>query len=85
MHTMIEELFTYYLHNQDELVKKYNGKYIVITKDGVVSSWDKDADTQAYYDAKSKYGLGNFIMQMCTPGKEAYTFHNYYISDIKNL
>lgn len=33
---MIESLFKFYLANQDNLVKKYNGKYIIITKDGVM-------------------------------------------------
>lgn len=68
---MVKELFEYYLSNQSELVSKYNGKYIVITKDGVVGTYDSEA--AGYYDGKDKFGLGNFIVQLCTPGEEAYS------------
>ena len=37
---MIEDLFKYYLEHQDELVSKYNGKYLIITSDGVVGAYD---------------------------------------------
>ncbi len=66
-----KSLFEYYLSHQNELVSKYNGKYLVITDDGVVGSFDSE-DT-AYFDAVDKYGLGNFIIQYCTEGTEAYT------------
>ena len=38
--SMIQELFKYYLENQEELVKQYNGKYIIITADGVKVAFD---------------------------------------------
>jgi len=68
---MIKDLFQYYLRNQDQLLKEYNGKYLVITKDGVAGAFDTEAG--AYYDAKEKYGLGQFIVQLCTPGDDAYS------------
>ena len=77
---MIEELFDFYLQNQDQLVRQYEGKYLVITKDGVASAWDSTADKEAFHDAKSKYGMGNFILQLCTPGTGAYTFFNHHIA-----
>lgn len=64
-------LFEYYLTHQDELVERYNGKFIVIIESGVAGSYDSEDD--AYFDAVEKYGLGNFIIQYCTAGKEAYT------------
>ena len=36
-----------------------------------------DSESQGYYDAVNKYGLGNFIIQLCTPGDGAYT-RRYY-------
>lgn len=72
---MLEKEFQYYLDNQDDLVKKYNGKYLVIKDTSVVGVYD-DEDV-AYFDAVEKYGLGNFILQLCTPGEEAYTIHIY--------
>ena len=68
---MIKNLFDYYLANQADLVEKYNGKYIVITKDGVAGAFDSDAE--GYYVGKEKFGLGNFIVQLCTPGEDAYS------------
>lgn len=68
---MIQELFKYYLRNQDRLVKEYNGKYLVITKDGVAGAYD--TEPEGYYAAKSQFGLGQFIVQLCTPGDEAYS------------
>ena len=72
---MIESLFKYYLENQDDLVKKYNGKYIIITKDGVMGAY---STMRKGYDAGvSRFGRGNFMLQLCTPGNTAYTqrFH----------
>lgn len=33
---MIEALFNYYLEHQKELVKEYDGKYLIITSEGGV-------------------------------------------------
>ena len=63
--------FQYYLDNQKELVKKYNGRYIVIKDESVVGDFGTEAD--AYFDSVNKYGLGNFLIQLCTKGEEAYT------------
>ena len=72
---MTKELFKYYLEHQDELVEKYNGKYLVITKDGVQETYDNEP--QGYYEAIKNYGLGSFIIQLCTPGDSAYTQHYF--------
>ncbi len=67
----IETLFSYYLAHQDELVKKYDGKYLVITADGVQGAYDS---LESGYDSALKtYGKGNFMLQLCTRGEEAYT------------
>lgn len=71
----VKELFQYYLDNQSELVKEYNNKYLVISDNNVVESFD--SEDEGYYYAIEKYGLGNFILQLCTPGEEAYTQHFY--------
>lgn len=71
----LEKLFQWYLDNQEELVKEYNGKHLVILENKEVIPYD-DENT-AYFDAEAKYGLGNFILQLCTPGKDAYTIEMY--------
>ena len=67
----LHSLFNYYLQHQQELVEQYNGKYLVIKDNGVAGVYDNESD--AYFDSVEKYGLGNFLIQLCTEGKEAYT------------
>ena len=55
--------FQYFLDNKSELVKKYGGMYIVIVGCNVVGS---------FYSVE-KYGLGNFVIQLCSENEEAYT------------
>jgi hypothetical protein len=73
---MLEKEFKYYLENQQELVKKYNGKYLVIRDNDVIGAYDKESD--ALFKSEEKYPLGTFLIQKCTPGDEAYTqtFHS---------
>ena len=60
----IERLSKYYRTNRKELVRKYDGKFIVITDGGVQESFDNEP--QAYFFGVEKFGLGNFIMQECS-------------------
>lgn len=69
----LKEWFKWYLDNQDYLVERYNNKYIVIKDNEVVDSYE--SEDEAYFSAKEKYGLGNFIVQLCTPGEESYSMH----------
>ncbi len=73
---MLEKEFKYYIDNQAELVKKYNGKYIIIKANEVVGSFD--TEEKAYNFAIGKYELGTFLIQFCSPGNENYsqTFHS---------
>lgn len=73
---MLDKEFKYYLDNQEKLVEKYNGKYLVIVKNEVVGVYDDKI--VAYESSKDKYELGTFLIQLCTPGKGAYTqtFHS---------
>ncbi|MDR1343246.1 MAG: hypothetical protein LBK18_08355 [Prevotellaceae bacterium] len=83
---MLVRNFYYYLANQDELVKQYNGKYLVISDRKIIYSSPDDAD--AFKKGMEMAGLGNFIMQLCTPGEQAYTVKCYtprvVFSDVRN-
>ena len=72
----LEKEFKYYVDHQDELVKKYNGKYIVIVGDKVVGSYDDIAE--AYFESQEQFDLGKFLIHHCGPGEENYTsrFHS---------
>ena len=69
----LDKEFNYYLTNQDELVKKYNGRTLVIIEESVVG--DYDSYEQAYFESEKQYELGTFLIQECSEGKEAYTQH----------
>ncbi len=69
----LKQLFQYYRDNQDDFVKKYDGKYILITSDGVKGAFD--TQTEGYDTAIKDFGKGNFMLQLCTKGDEAYSQH----------
>lgn len=71
MDSVLKKEFEYYLKNQDELVKKYAGRYIVIKDETVIG--DYKTTTEALEEAKKKYKEGTFLIQLCIPGKESYT------------
>ena len=72
----LEKDFEYYLEHQDELVRKYNGRYVVIQNQEVLDAYD-DIETAVNETAKN-HELGTFLVQRCSPGKEDYTqtFHS---------
>ncbi|KAA6349880.1 hypothetical protein EZS27_002776 [termite gut metagenome] len=76
---MLDKEFKYYLDNQDELLKKYNGRFIVVVGGKVVG--DYDSFEQALFHSKKKHELGTFLIQECTAGEDAYTqtFHSRVI------
>lgn len=73
---MLEKEFQYYLDNQKELAKKYNGKFIVIVGNEVIGNYDKEPE--AYFETEKKHKPGTFLIQYCEPGTESYTqtFHS---------
>ena len=68
---MLDREFIYYLENQNEILKTYNGKVVVIKDDQVVDAYD--SYKEAHIESVKKYKLGTFLIQLCTPGEEAYT------------
>ena len=67
----LEGEFKYYLEHQDELVEKYNGKFIVIKDCEVIGVFD--SELEAVEKTAEKYELGTFLVQKCEPGTESYT------------
>lgn len=67
----LKEDFNWYLQHQDELIKEYLGKTLVIREKNVVGSFD--SQEEAYEYGMSNYGLGNFLIQECTAGSQSYT------------
>jgi hypothetical protein len=67
----LEKEFQFYLDHQDELVKKYKGKFIVIKNQQVIGVFD-DAKT-AFIETQKKHEVGTFLIQECKAGAESYT------------
>ncbi|MBI5729561.1 MAG: hypothetical protein HY963_00335 [Ignavibacteriales bacterium] len=76
MEKNLEKEFNYYLEHQLELLKKYEGKYLIIKDQKVVEFYN--TEIEAYTKAKEKYELGTFLIQQCLPGDANYkqTFHS---------
>lgn len=70
-HKDLEKEFDYYIEHQDELVKKYNGKYIVLKDGNVLGVYDNELE--AIEQTAKKHELGAFLVQKCEPGSESYT------------
>jgi len=72
----LQKQLEYFKIHQDELVKKYEGKFVVIKDQEVQGVYD--TEMEAYADAQKKFELGTFLIQQCLPGQESYTqtFHS---------
>ena len=73
---MLEQEFQYYLDHQDEIVQKYQGKFIIIKNQEIVGAYD--SKLEAYQGGISKYEPGTFLIQRCSEGNTDYiqTFHS---------
>jgi hypothetical protein len=71
MANSLKKEFEYYLQHQDELVKQYNGKYIVIKDSVVIGAYA--SDLEAVTITSREHELGTFLIQKCEPGTSSYT------------
>ena len=76
MSSPLQREFEFYLSHQNELVEKYDGKYIVI-KDGAVIG-DYDDELTAVTVTQKLHELGTFLVQKVSEGDAEYsqTFHS---------
>ena len=76
MDSPLKPEFDYYLANQAELVKKYNGKFVVIKNRQVIGVYDDQAS--AVSETRKTHELGTFLVQKVEAGPAAYTqtFHS---------
>jgi hypothetical protein len=76
MEKPLEKEFKYYIEHQDELVSKYNGKYIVIKDCSVIGAFD--SEIEAVEETSKVHKIGTFLVQKCEPGDQSYTmtFHS---------
>ncbi|MBU0494384.1 MAG: hypothetical protein KKB13_21245 [Chloroflexi bacterium] len=72
----LEKEFDYYVEHQDELVKSYADKYIVLKNETVLGAYD--SLQEAIRETTKTEELGTFLVQKVEPGKTNYTqvFHS---------
>ena len=75
----LEADFQHYKSNEQSLVKLYDGKFIVISKQEVIATYDERKT--AYFESRQNLGMGNFIIQLCSSSSEqhAHVFHSRII------
>lgn len=72
----LEKEFAYYKAHQEELVKKYQGKIVVIKGNKVIGVYD--SELEAVTKTAETHEMGTFLVQKCDSGAEAYsqTYHS---------
>lgn len=68
---MLDKEFQYYLDNQNELVKKYDGKFLVIKGEDILGVFDDEPT--AFFETEKKHEAGSFLIQYCEKGDSSYT------------
>ena len=72
----LEREFQFYLDHQDELVKEYDGAFIVIKGGKVLGTYENDV--AAVTETQKSHELGTFLVQRVSAGSGDYsqTFHS---------
>jgi len=73
---MLDKEFKYFLDHQEELLRKYEGRFVVIKNEKVIG--DFGSEMEAYTETKKNHEVGTFLIQHCISGTAAYTqtFHS---------
>ena len=73
---MLKDEFHYYIEHRDELVRTYNGKFVVIKDQRVLDAYD--TELEAIQETSSKHELGTFLVQLCStdPNATLQTYHS---------
>jgi hypothetical protein len=72
----LQKEFEYYIAHQDEMVAKYDGKFIVLKDGEVLGAYDNEL--AAINETQKTHKLGTFLVQQVSKGTSAYsqTFHS---------
>jgi hypothetical protein len=67
----VHNAFLWYKSHQDELVKRYDTKYLLIYEYAVRGAYDTFID--AVFAGRQQYVSGKFVVQRCSQGNKDYT------------
>lgn len=71
MTVTLKEEFQYFLDNQDELVERYEGKFVVIKGKEILGAFE--SEFEAIQETVKEHELGTFLVQECVPGTDSFT------------
>ena len=76
MDVQLKREFDHYLANQDEMVRRYNGKVVVIKGTEVLGAYE--TEIEALSNTAIEHELGTFLIQRVSRGAKDYTqtFHS---------
>lgn len=76
MTSPLEREFQFYLDHQDDMVAKYDTKFVVIKDDVVLGAYDDELT--AVNETQKSHEIGTFLVQKVSKGTSAYTqtFHS---------
>jgi hypothetical protein len=76
MNTDLKLEFQYFLDNKAELLREFEGKFVVIKDQHVIGSFDKELE--AIEATTNDHELGTFLVQKVEAGEGEYTqtFHS---------
>ncbi len=67
----LQKAFDYYLSHQDEIVSKYNGKFVVIRGQNVIGVYD--AELKAIQETQKRHQVGTFLVQFDSSEDSGYS------------
>lgn len=68
---MFDTELDFFIENQEELVKSYDGKILAIKGREIIGVYDNYLE--AYLETRKKHKPGTFAIQKCIAGPDAYT------------
>lgn len=68
---LFEQELSFFIRNQEQLVKEHEGKVLAIKGNRVLGVYD--SPLEAYLETQREHPLGTFMLQLCSPGPDAYT------------
>ena len=76
MDSILKKEFEYFLGRQEELVKMYEGKFVVIKDQHILGAYDSEID--AIEETSKTEEMGTFLVQKCERGDSSFTqtFHS---------
>lgn len=68
---LFEQELTFFIKNQEQLVKEHEGRVLAIKGSEILGVYD--TPLEAYLETQREHPLGTFMLQECSPGPDAYT------------